>query len=153
AFYTLGKACGLNRKRILQLAEEALGPVASVLLIIGAGGGFSRVLVNSGVGDAVTGLMQTLVLPPLLLGWLIAAAMRIATGSATVAITAAAGIMAPLTAARPEINREWMVLALGAGSLICSHVNDGGFWLVKEFYGLTVPETFKTWSVLTTILS
>jgi GntP family gluconate:H+ symporter len=89
----------------------------------------------------------------LLLAWLIAAFIRIATGSATVAITTGAGLLAPITAANPALNRELVVLALGAGSLILSHVNDGGFWLVKEYLNLTVTQTLRTWTILETAIS
>ncbi len=92
-------------------------------------------------------------LSPLIFGWLVAALLRVAVGSATVAITTAAAIVAPLLVASPDINRELLVVALGAGSLIASHVNDGGFWLVKEYLGLDVPTTLKTWTVMETIIS
>ena len=124
-----------------------------MLLIIGAGGGFSRVLAYSGVGDAVAGLTAHSHIPPLLLGWLIAALIRLSTGSATVSITTAAGIVAPMLAAMPGVNIELMVLAMGAGSVIFSHVNDSGFWLVKEYLGMSVAQTLKTWSVVETVIS
>ena len=92
-------------------------------------------------------------MPPLILGWLVAALIRIATGSATVAMTTACGIVAPIAGPATGASPELMVLATGAGSLILSHVNDGGFWLVKEYFGLTVPQTFKTWTVCETIIS
>lgn len=149
----LSRHCGFTRAQLLKFSEECLGPVASVLLVIGAGGGFSRVLIESGVGEAVKILAGDLHLPPLLLGWILAALVRVATGSATVAITAAAGLLAPMVAADPNINRELLVLSLGCGSLILSHVNDGGFWLVKECFQLSVSETLKTWTVLETIIA
>jgi gluconate:H+ symporter, GntP family len=152
SFYSLGYRCGLDRRQILNLTESSLAPVASALLVIGAGGGFNRVLLESGVGDAIAGLMESSSMPPLVLGWLIAAAIRIATGSATVAITTAAGIMAPI-ALSGHVNLELLVIAMGAGSLILSHVNDGGFWLVKEYFGFTVGQTLMTWTVMETILS
>jgi GntP family gluconate:H+ symporter len=88
-----------------------------------------------------------------LLGWFVAALIRMATGSATVAITMAAGIMAPVVAGVPGVHLELLILAMGAGSIILSHVNDGGFWFVKEYFNLTVPETLKTWTVMETIIS
>jgi GntP family gluconate:H+ symporter len=91
-------------------------------------------------------------LPPLLYGWLIAAFIRVATGSATVAITTAAGLLAPILAAHPEINRELLVISLGCGSLFLSHLNDGGFWIVKECLGLSVGQTLRTWTVVETIV-
>jgi GntP family gluconate:H+ symporter len=91
-------------------------------------------------------------LSPLLLGWFVAAAIRVAVGSATVAITMASAIMSPIAASTPGLNRELLVLAMGAGSLFLSHVNDGGFWFVKEIFNLTVPETFKTWTMIETCI-
>ncbi|HUR57578.1 MAG TPA: hypothetical protein VM029_07705, partial [Opitutaceae bacterium] len=95
---------------------------------------------------------STLHLPPLLYGWLIAAFIRVATGSATVAITTAAGLLAPLLATHPEINRELLVVSLGFGSLVVSHLNDGGFWIVKDCLGMTVGQTLRTWTVVETII-
>lgn len=153
SFYTLGTACGFDRRQILKFSEECLGPVAMVLLVVGAGGGFGKVLVASGVGDAIKHLAEHIHISPLLLGWLVAALIRIAQGSATVAITTAAGIVAPIAAATPGTNVELLVIALGAGSSILSHLNDGGFWLVKEYFGLTVPQTLRTWSLMVTLKS
>jgi gluconate:H+ symporter, GntP family len=153
SFQVFGVACGLGRKAILRFSEECLGPVASVLLVVGAGGGFGRVLDAAGVGTALHDVASSVRLSPLLLGWVIAALLRIAVGSATVAIVTAAGIMAPVAAAIPGTNRELLVLALGAGSIVASHVNDGGFWLVKEYFNLTVVQTLATWTVLETAFS
>jgi GntP family gluconate:H+ symporter len=153
SFQVFGVACGLDRNAILRFSEECLGPVASVLLVVGAGGGFGRVLDAAGVGTALHDVTSGLRLSPLLLGWVIAALLRIAVGSATVAIVTAAGIMAPVATAMPGTNRELLVLALGAGSIVASHVNDGGFWLVKEYFNLTVVQTLATWTVLETAFS
>ncbi len=153
SFYSFGTARGYSRAQVLKFSEECLGPVASVLLVVGAGGGFNRILVNSGVGQAIAGLAQVTPLSPLLLGWLVAALIRVATGSATVAITTAAGILAPVVIATPGTNLELLVLSMGAGSLILSHVNDGGFWLVKESLNLSVTETLRTWTVMETVIS
>ena len=150
SFWTFGKSCGLRGEQILKFSEECLAPVASVLLVIAAGGGFSKVLNASGIGDALAVLGTSMHLSPLLLGWMIAGMMRVAVGSATVSVTTAAGIMVPIVNADPTINRELLVLAMGAGSLILSHVNDGGFWLVKEYFGMTIPQTLKTWTVVET---
>jgi GntP family gluconate:H+ symporter len=120
---------------------------------VGAGGGFSKTLEFCGVGKAITSTVVGAHLSPILLGWVLAAALRIATGSATVAISTAAGLMAPVAAAVPGTNLELLVIAMGAGSLIFSHLNDGGFWFVKEYFNMTVPQTFKTWSFATTIES
>jgi GntP family gluconate:H+ symporter len=153
SFYTLGFARGFTRGEVLRFSDECLAPIAGVLLIIGSGGGFSRVLSASGVGDAVAAIAAGSQVPPLLLGWLIAALIRLATGSATVAITTAAGILAPMVASTPGLNIELMVLAMGAGSLIFSHLNDSGFWFVKEYFGMSVGETLRTWSVIETVIS
>lgn len=148
-----GRRRGLTGTALLAIAERALFPIASVLLIVGAGGGFGRVLDQAGIGNAITSAVASLSLSPIVFGWLVAALLRIAVGSATVAITTAAAIVAPLLASAPDTNRELLVIALGAGSLIASHVNDGGFWLVKEYLGLDVPTTLKTWTVIETIIS
>jgi GntP family gluconate:H+ symporter len=153
ATYVFGTRRGLGGAQLLALAERALFPIASVLLIVGAGGGFGRVLDQAGIGGAITAAVSSMSLSPLVFGWLLAALLRIAVGSATVAITTAAGIVAPLLSAAPDTNRELLVVALGAGSLIASHVNDSGFWLVKEYLGLDVTTTLKTWTVMETIIS
>lgn len=153
SLYTFGAKCGFNRQQLLRFSEDCLGPVAMVLLVVGAGGGFGRVLVASGVADAIAALAQNIHLSPLLLGWVVAVLIRVAQGSATVAITTAAGIVGPIAASTPGTNLELLVIALGAGSSFLSHLNDGGFWLVKEYFNLTVPQTLKTWSVMVTIKS
>jgi gluconate:H+ symporter, GntP family len=153
ALYTFGSACGFDRGRLLRFAEESLPPVAGVLLVVGAGGGFGRVLDAAGVDTAIAQSMSGVALSPMILGWVIAALLRLSVGSATVAVVTAASIMAPIVAALPGVNRELMVVAIGAGSLIASHVNDGGFWLVKEYFNMTVPQTVATWTVLETIVS
>ena len=152
AFYTLGRACGFDRETILRFTNECLGPIAAVTLVVGAGAGFGRVLMESGISTAVVDLATGASVPPLLLGWLVAALIRVATGSATVAMTTAVGIVAPIVE-RAGVSPELMVLATGAGSLILSHVNDGGFWLVKEYFNLSVAQTFQTWTVCETIIS
>jgi GntP family gluconate:H+ symporter len=153
SFYTFGKTRGFTRDTILKFTNECLGPTASITLVVGAGGGFGRVLRDSGVSDAIVRLAAGAHVSVLVLGWLVAAMVRIATGSATVAIATAAGIVAPIAAASPGVRPEMLVLATGAGSLILSHVNDGGFWLVKEYFNMSVPQTFKTWTVCETIIS
>ena len=153
SFYTLGRACGFDRAQIAKLTGDSLGPIAGVTLVVGAGAGFGRILMDSGISTAVVGLAMGAHVPLLLLGWLVAGLIRVATGSATVAMTTACGIVAPIVVARGGVSPELMVLATGAGSLILSHVNDGGFWLVKEYFGLTVPQTFRTWTVCETLIS
>jgi GntP family gluconate:H+ symporter len=149
----LGRPAGLDRARLSTVVGESLGPIAGIMLIVGAGGGFKQTLVEAGVGDVITGLAKDANLSPLLLGWLVAVAIRLATGSATVATVSAAGIVAPLAATMDPSHSALLVLAIGAGSLFFSHVNDSGFWLVKEYFGLSVGQTLKTWSVMETLIS
>lgn len=154
SFYTFGKSRGFDREAILKFTTECLAPIAGITLIVGAGAGFGRILIDGGVSKAIVEVANNAHLSPLLLGWFVAALIRVATGSATVAMTTACGIVAPIvTAAGVTVRPELMVLATGAGSLILSHVNDGGFWLVKEYFNMTVTETFKTWTVCETIIS
>jgi gluconate:H+ symporter, GntP family len=153
AMFTFGRASGFDRATLLRFAEESLTPIAGVLLVVGAGGGFGRVLDIAGVDTAIAQAMSGLQLSPLVLGWVIACLLRIAVGSATVAVVTAASIMVPIAAAAPHLNRELLVISIGAGSLIASHVNDGGFWLAKEYLNMTVPQTFATWTVVETIVA
>jgi GntP family gluconate:H+ symporter len=152
AFWSLGFRQRFTSDQILKFAGDALAPTATILLVIGAGGGFNRVLLESGVGKAIADAAVGSHASPLLLAWTVAALIRVATGSATVAMTTAAGIVAPVAAATPGTSPELLVLATGAGSLVLSHVNDSGFWLIKEFFNMTVPQTLKTWTVTETII-
>ncbi|WP_040206150.1 GntP family permease [Neobacillus jeddahensis] len=153
AFFFLGFRQGMNKDTIKKFTEECILPVGSIVLIIGAGGGFKQILIDSGVGNTIANMSENLSLSPLVLAFLIAGLIRVATGSATVALTTAAGIVAPIVANMAGVNLELLVIATGAGSLMFSHVNDAGFWMVKEYLGLSIQETFKTWTVLETILS
>lgn len=152
SFWSLGRARGLARDQLLKFCNDCLAPTAAILLVIGAGGGFNQVLVASGVGRAIANVAIGSHLSPLILAWTVAALIRVATGSATVAMTTAAGIVAPIAVATPGSNAELLVLATGAGSLVLSHVNDAGFWLIKEFFNMSVPQTLKTWTVAETII-
>jgi GntP family gluconate:H+ symporter len=152
AFITFGSARGFDRESIGRFLEDCLAPTALITLIVGAGAGFGKILMEAGISTSVVGMAQSVEVPLLVLAWLVAAMMRIATGSATVAMATAAGIVAPV-AAGSGVPPELLVLATGAGSLILSHVNDGGFWLVKTYFGLTLSQTFKTWTVCETIIS
>nr|WP_202449523.1 gluconate:H+ symporter [Streptomyces sp. SID4917] len=151
--FTLGRAAGFTKDRLASTVEKSLGPIAGVLLIVGAGGGFKQTLIDSGVGQMVLDISEDWSIPALLLAWLIAVAIRLATGSATVATISAAGLVAPLAADMSSTHTALLVLAIGAGSLFFSHVNDAGFWLVKEYFGMNVGQTLKTWSVMETIIS
>ena len=153
SFFTLGRLSGFTRDTILRFSNECLAPTATITLLVGAGGGFGRVLQDSGVSQAIIHVALNAHVPLLLLAWLLAALMRLATGSATVAMTTAAGIVAPIAMHSTGVQPELLAIATGAGSLIFSHVNDGGFWLVKEYLGMSVTETMKTWSVCETIIS
>lgn len=153
ALYTFGTARGFGTKQILKFLDDSLAPTAAIILIIGAGGGFKQMLVASGVGKAIGEMAVHAQLSPILLAWLVAGLIRIATGSATVATITGAGIVAPVVSMVPGVNRELLVLATGAGSLILSHVNDAGFWLVKQYFNMSVTETFKTWTVMETLIS
>ncbi|WP_248136694.1 gluconate:H+ symporter [Pseudomonas sp. W2Jun17] len=153
SFWTLGLAQGFNRESILKFTNECLAPTASITLLVGAGGGLNRILVDAGVTNEILGLAHAFHLSPLVMGWLFAALMRIATGSATVAMTTASGVVAPVALGLGYPHPELLVLATGAGSVIFSHVNDGGFWLIKEYFNMTVIQTFKTWTVLETLIS
>ena len=153
ALYTFGTACGFDRVRLLRFAEESVPPIAGVLLVVGAGGGFGRVLDAAGVDTAIAQSMSGMQLSPMVLGWVVAALLRLSVGSATVATVTAASIMAPIATAMPGTNKDLLVIAIGAGSLIASHVNDGGFWLVKEYFNMSISQTVATWTVLETIVS
>lgn len=131
---------------------ETMKPVGAILLAIGAGGALKQVLVSTGFSELLARFAQSGSLSPILLGWSIAVAIRLATGSATVATITAAGVM-PSAIAASGVRPEWTVLAIGAGSLFFSHVNDPGFWLVKSYLGTDTPATFRTWSVMETIIS
>jgi gluconate:H+ symporter, GntP family len=152
SFWSLSRARHFTREELLKFCNDCLAPTATILLVIGAGGGFNAVLVQSGVGRAIAAIAVGSHASPLLLAWIVAALIRVATGSATVAMTTAAGIVAPIAIATPGTNAELLVLATGAGALVLSHVNDAGFWLIKEFFNMTVPQTLKTWTVAETII-
>lgn len=131
---------------------EAIGPAGAILLAIGAGGALKQVLVSAGLSDLLARLASAHALSPLLLAWLIAVSIRLATGSATVATITTAGVVPGLIAASGA-SPEWAVLAIGCGSVFFSHVNDPGFWLVKSYIGTSTADTFRTWSVLETVVS
>jgi GntP family gluconate:H+ symporter len=153
SFVTLGHMRGFSRATILRFSNECLAPTATITVLVGAGGGFGRILQDSGVSQAIILVALHTHVSYLLLAWLLAASMRLATGSATVAMTTAASIVAPIALHAPGVHPELLVIATGAGSLIFSNVNDGGFWLVKEYFDMTVAQTLKTWSVCETIIS
>ena len=149
---TLGIARGKTMTQISATLSEAIKGVAMILLIIGAGGAFKQVLTDSGTGAYLGEILKGTEISPIILAWGIAAALRITLGSATVAALTAAGIAAPLIAGS-DISPELLVLATGAGSLTFSQVNDTGFWLFKEYFGLSIKDTFRSWTMMETIVS
>jgi GntP family gluconate:H+ symporter len=153
AMVTFGYAVGFDSRTISDRIGASLGPIAGILLIVGAGGGFKQTLIGAGVGDSIGKAAHHSGVSVLVIGYLLAVAIRLATGSATVATTTAAGIIAPVATGLSGSHLALLALAVGAGSLFLSHVNDAGFWLVNQSFKLTVGETFKTWSVMETLIS
>lgn len=151
AVLSLGIFRGRKMQDMMDKSGTALSSATMIILIIAAGGAFKQVLIDSGMGTDLSAFFEKSSLSPLFLGWLIATIIRIALGSATVAGLTAAGIVQPLVIAS-GISSELMVLSIGAGSLMCSHVNDTGFWMFKEYFGISVSDTFKTWTVMETII-
>jgi H+/gluconate symporter-like permease len=135
------------------MATESLAPIGTLLLIMGGGGAFKQVIVDSGVGTYAGKLLAGAHISPLVVAYVIAAAMRVAQGSATVAIITAAGIVAPLVKGIPGYRPEMIVLAVCCGGTILSHVNDSGFWMVNQYFGMTVPQTLQTWSAMKVLIS
>jgi gluconate:H+ symporter, GntP family len=153
AMVTVGRASGMDRREVNDSLGAGLPAVASIMLIVAAGGGFKQELSDSGVAQVIADAAKDSHLSVLLLGWLVAVGIRLATGSATVATVTAAGIVGPLGADLTDPHLALLVLAVGSGSLFFSHVNDAGFWLVKEYFGLTVGQTIRSWSVMETVIS
>ena len=153
AMLTFGRGAGMDRKQIASSLERSLPPIAGILLIVAAGGGFKQTLVDTGIGAALAEAIAGSSVSPLLLAWFVAVLIRLATGSATVATVTASGILAPLALTMSSGETSLLVLAIGSGSLFFSHVNDAGFWLVKEYFGLTVGETIRSWSLMETVIS
>jgi len=149
----LGFGRGLGRDQVTKMTTQALGPIASLLLITGAGGSFKQVINDCGVGPYAGHVLAASGVSPLVVAYLIAALLRIAQGSATVAIITAAGIVAPIVAGIPGYTPEMIVLAVACGGTMLSHVNDSGFWIVNQYLGLTVPQTLKSWSVMKIVVS
>lgn len=155
ATWSLGINCGYTAGQVLKFTESCVSSVGMTLLVIGGGGGFARVLRDSGVAESIGRLGEAAHLSPLLYGWLVSAFIRVATGSATVAITTASGLLIPVMAMHPELDqthKALIIVAIGCGSLFLSHLNDSGFWIVKDSLGLTVNQTLRTWTVCETIV-
>ena len=153
AVICLGWAAGMPRAEVGNTLRKALAPIAVLLLTIGAGGGLKQTLLDAGVSQTISKAAEGAHMPYLLLAWLIAVALRQATGSATVATTTTAGILAPMMAGLAATQSSLVALAIGAGSVFFCHVNDAGFWMVREYFGLQLKQTIWVWSVLQTIVS
>jgi GntP family gluconate:H+ symporter len=151
--FTLGRGAGMSRDEITKCIESGLPPVAGIILIVAAGGGFKQVLVDTGIGTLLADWAKGANISVIVLAWLIAVLIRLATGSATVATITASSLILGLAEGLPSGQLSLVVLAVGAGSLFFSHVNDAGFWLVNQYFRLTVGQTIKTWSIMETVLS
>lgn len=152
AVYTMGINRGISIKEITKSCSSAAASIGMMLLIIGGGGAFKQVLINGGVGKYIAAVFAGTAMSPILLAWIVAAILRISLGSATVAAISTAGLVIPMLA-QYDANLALVTLATGCGSAIASHVNDAGFWMAKEYFGLTLKETFATWTLLSTIVS
>ncbi len=152
AVYFFGVRNGHKMETVMKWLSEAISGIAMILLIITAGGVFKQVLIDSGTGEKIAALSNQWQMPPLIFGWVITALLRVAIGSATVAGITAAGIVLPLLATG-DVSPELMVLAVGSGSVFGSHINDSGFWMFKEFFKLTLKQTFLSWTVMETVIS
>ena len=151
AIYTLGLGRGQTLPQVMGSAQEALREIAPILLIIAGAGGLKQVMTESGISAQLGAQLASLPVPPLLLGWAVATLIRVCLGSATVAGVTAAGVVGPLVESS-GVNPNLMVLAVGAGSLMFSHVNDSAFWMFKEYFGLSLKDTFRSWTMMETLV-
>jgi Gnt-I system high-affinity gluconate transporter len=152
ATYTLGIRMKMSMKEVMNIYAEAVKDIGMILLIMGGAGGLKQILIDSGVSHEIAISLNHLNVHPLVLGWIIACVIRVCVGSATVAGLTAAGIMMPLMG-QPGVDPNLMVLSIGAGSLMFSHVNDAGFWMFKEFFNLSLKQTIRSWSLMETIVA
>lgn len=153
AYWSLGLARGFGMKDLLKFTDQSFAPVAGILLVIGAGGAFNRVLIDSGLGLKLGEILTGLALSPLILAWIVAAIMCFSVGSATVAMMTAAGIVMPMLPQYPQLDPALVALAVGSGAICFSHVTDSGFWIVKEYFGLSVADALKSYTLATCISS
>ncbi len=153
AYWTLGLNRGMNMEKLLKFSESAIGPMAAILLIIGASGSFNRILMDSGIGNAIKTILMAWQVNPLILAWAVALAMRFAVGGATIAMITAVGLVTPVLPMYPGLDPALVAVAIGAGAIGLSHVNDPGFWFVKEYFGMSMGDLFKTYTLSTTIAS
>jgi Gnt-I system high-affinity gluconate transporter len=150
--YSLGVSSGKRLSEVMQIYSDAVKEIAMILLIIGSAGILKQIFIDSGASEEIADALMSWQLPPLILAWVVAAILRLCLGSATIAGLTAAGIIYPLTI-QTEVNPNLMVLSIGAGSLFFSHVNDTAFWMFKEYFGLSMKDTFRTWTIMETIVS
>ena len=153
AYWTLGINRGMSMEKIQKYSEIAIGPMAAILLIIGASGAFNRILMDSGIGEAIKTILMSWRINPLILAWTVALIMRFAVGGATIAMITAVGLVTPVLPMYPGIDPALVAVAIGAGAIGLSHVNDPGFWFVKEYFGMSMGDIFKTYTLSTTIAS
>lgn len=153
AYWSLGICRGKTMQDLLKYTEQCFGPVAGILLVIGAGGAFNKVLLDSGLGVKLGEILTSLDMNPLLLAWFVAAIMRFSVGSATVSMMTSAGIVLPMLAQYPNLDPAIVCLAVGSGAICFSHVTDSGFWIVKEYFGLTVQGALKSYTAATCVAS
>lgn len=153
SYWTLGINRGMTMEKIQKFSETAIGPMAAILLIIGASGAFNKILMDSGIGNAIKTILMAWQVNPLILAWTVALIMRAAVGGATIAMITAVGLVTPILPMYPGIDPALVAVAIGAGAIGLSHVNDPGFWFVKEYFGMSMGDIFKTYTLSTTIAS
>ena len=153
AYWSLGLRRGISMQELLKFTDQSFAPVAGILLIIGAGGAFNRILLDSGLGTQLGAVLTSLNMNPLLLAWVVAAIMRFSVGSATVSMMTSAGIVLPMLGQYPQLDPAIVALAVGAGAICFSHVTDSGFWIVKEYFGLSVQDALKSYTLATCVAS
>jgi len=151
AYYTLGFARGFSMKQLTGFTEQSFAPVATILLVIGGGGAFNQMLMDSGLGKEIAKVLTSLQMSPLIMAWVVAIIMRFSVGSATVAMMTAAGIVMPVLEANPGLDPAYIAIAIGAGAIGFSHVSDSGFWIVKEYFGMSLPDMFRTYTLGTVV--
>jgi len=153
SYWTLGINRGMSMEKMQKFSETAIGPMAAILLIIGASGAFNRILMDSGIGEAIKTILMAWQVNPLILAWTVALIMRFAVGGATIAMITAVGLVTPVLPMYPGIDPALVAVAIGAGAIGLSHVNDPGFWFVKEYFGMSMGDIFRTYTLSTTIAS
>lgn len=153
SYWTLGLNRGMNMEKLQKFSEVAIGPMAAILLIIGASGAFNKILMDSGIGNAIKTVLMSWQINPLLLAWIVSITMRAAVGGATIAMITAVGLVTPILPMYPGLDPAMVAVAIGAGAIGLSHVNDPGFWFVKEYFGMSMGDLFKTYTLSTTIAS